>query len=111
MSFWNCMRKCISLISMDYYQGYCTVIIEAFASGKPCILVNQGGYSELVTEGVNGTLVGDEVSEVVKGVTRMTPEVAAKMKDACLEKAKEFTMSTFYGKWDEILGRAKTDSR
>jgi glycosyltransferase involved in cell wall biosynthesis len=99
--------KCIALVSMDYYQGYCTVIIEAFASGKPCILVNQGGYSELVTEGVNGTLVGEEVSELVKGVARMTPDVAARMKEACLEKAKEFTLSSFYGRWGKILGKGK----
>ena len=99
--------KCIALLDVGYYRGFSMVMGEALASGKPCIAVNQGAYPEMIANNKTGAIVNPTVEGVIDGVSRITPDVAADMKKACLAKAKQFDLKSFYSGWDAVLKEAK----
>lgn len=97
--------ECIALISVAYFQDINMVIIEALASGKPCITVKQGAFPETIKDGKNGVFVEGTVDGVIQGVNRLTSEKAEKMKDNCIKSAQAFDLNVFYKKWDAIIER------
>ncbi len=99
----NLYANCIALINMGYYQDWSMVMIEAMASGKPGIGPRHGAYNEMIDEGRTGTLIDETVDGIIGGVTRITPEVAEKMKRACTLKASKCDEKIFYRKWDKLL--------
>lgn len=47
------------------HEGCPNVLLEAFASGVPCVATAVGGVPEVMTDGVNGLLVGPESPEAM----------------------------------------------
>lgn len=94
--------NCIALIGTAFHDDWSMPMLEAMASGKPCIGVNQGAYPEVILENT-GFLVDGNSNGIIDGVKKMTPEVAKKMKNTCIKRAKECDISNFYKKWDNIL--------
>lgn len=68
--------------------------IEAMASGKPVVAVNEGGFKETVVHGETGLLVGANRDELVRAVKEIArgPD---RYKDACITRAKEFDTLVF----------------
>jgi len=86
--------RCKGLICTAQDEDFGLTPVEAMASGKPVIAVNEGGFKETIINGQTGLLVGaneDELMAAVKEITRH-PE---RYKEACLKRAKEFDISTF----------------
>ncbi|MBP1928320.1 glycosyltransferase involved in cell wall biosynthesis [Methanolinea mesophila] len=67
--------------------------IEAMASGKPVVAVNEGGYRETVTAGTGILVRADpgEIREAVKKISR-NPEL---YRDACIKRAQDFDIPVF----------------
>ena len=76
--------------------------IEAMASGKPTIAVNEGGYLETVEDGITGILVDSNENDIIKAVKTVSndPEI---YKNACIEHAKRFDVSMFIKQMFEII--------
>ena len=55
--------RCKGLICTDMYEDFGMTPLEAMASGKPVIAVDEGGFTETVVNGETGLLV-DEVLAV-----------------------------------------------
>ena len=95
--------ECIGLISMAYYQDWSMVMVEALASGKPCLGPKQGAYSEIIKEGITGFFVDDNIKGIINGVKRLDIDTAESMKFNCIKKAKNFDKIKFYKKWDKVF--------
>ena len=94
--------NCIALIGTAFYDDWSMPMIEAMASGKPVIGVNQGAYPEIIIKNT-GVLVDGSPKGIINGVKKITPEVAKNMKNVCIKRAKEVDTNSFYKKWDKVL--------
>jgi glycosyltransferase involved in cell wall biosynthesis len=86
--------RCKGLICTAVGEDFGLTPVEAMASGKPVVAVNEGGFQETIVHGKTGMLVradGDELKRAVKEVAS-GPE---RYKDACMERAKEFDTQVF----------------
>lgn len=99
----NLYANCIALIGTAFYDEWSMPMVEAMASGKPCISVNQGAYPEIIINNKTGILVEGTPVGIIDGVNKITPEVAEKMKKNCIDRAKDFDINVFYKKWDGII--------
>ena len=88
--------RCKGLICTAMDEDFGLTPIEAMASGKPVIAVNEGGYKETVTDRT-GVLVEPAVCSLIKAIEKIgkTPEI---YKDACIERSKEFDLQVFRNK-------------
>jgi glycosyltransferase involved in cell wall biosynthesis len=86
--------KCKGLICTALDEDFGLTPIEAMASGKPVVAVNEGGFRETVVHGKTGLLVEADRDELVKAVKEiaMDPE---RYKEACMERAMDFDTSVF----------------
>ena len=76
--------------------------LEAMASGKPTIAVNEGGYLETVEDGITGILVDPNENAIIDAVKLISndPEM---YKNACIERAKDFDVPIFIDQIVEII--------
>lgn len=76
--------------------------IEAMASGKPVVAVNEGGFRETVIDGKTGILVSADPKNIIGAVKAVSlrPET---YKDACFNRAEEFDVSIFIQKIKNVI--------
>ena len=85
---------CKGLICTAMDEDFGLTPLEAMASGKPVVAVNEGGFRETIVHGKTGLLVDADRDELVRAVKEMAGD-PEKYKDACIERAKEFDISVF----------------
>lgn len=86
--------RCKGLITTADHEDFGLTPVEAMASGKPVVAVNEGGYTETVIDGVTGRLV--EVNEeALRDAVQEVGSRAQSYKEACLKQAKTFDTSVF----------------
>ncbi len=93
---------CIAFIGTAFYDDWSMPMIEAMASGKPCIGVKQGAYPEVIQE-KTGVLVKGTPEGIARGVGIITGAGTEYFKETCIKRAKECDVSNFYKKWDKLL--------
>jgi glycosyltransferase involved in cell wall biosynthesis len=74
-------------------EDYGLTPLEAMASGKPVVAVNEGGYRETVTS-ETGILVAPKVESIVDAI-RYIAHDPARYRNACLARAREFDLAQF----------------
>lgn len=94
--------RCKGLICTALDEDFGLTPLEAMASGKPVLAVNEGGFKETVIQGRTGLLVDAERDKMVEAVKKITvhPE---RYKEACIKRAKEFDTSVFLKKIGNII--------
>ncbi len=85
--------RCKAHICTALDEDYGLTPLEAMASGKPVVAVNEGGYRETVT-GQTGLLVEPDVDTIV-GAVRFIAHDPARYREHCLSRAKEFDIAEF----------------
>jgi len=93
--------ECIAFVGTALYDDWSMPMVEALASGKPCIAVNKGAYPEIINDRV-GILVEGTPEGIIAGVNKITPGIAESMKDECIKRARRWGMVEFGNKWDKI---------
>jgi glycosyltransferase involved in cell wall biosynthesis len=85
--------RCRGHICTSIDEDFGLTPLEAMASGKPVVAVDEGGYRETVTD-KTGVLVAPSVDSLVKGIwfVAQTPE---RYRNACLARAREFDLAEF----------------
>lgn len=89
--------RCKGLICTARDEDFGLAPIEAMASGKPVVAVNEGGFKETVVHGKTGLLVEadrDKLARAVKEISRHPDEY----REACIGRAKEFDTAVFLEK-------------
>lgn len=94
--------RCKGLICTARDEDFGLTPVEAMASGKPVVAVNEGGFKETVVHGETGLLVEADRDELVKAVKKIAanPEI---YKEACIKHAREFDTSVFLEKIRRLI--------
>ena len=85
--------RCKGHICTALDEDYGLTPLEAMASGKPVVAVNEGGYRETVTE-ETGLLVEPNVDTIAAAVQFIAQD-PARYKEHCFSRAKEFDIAKF----------------
>jgi glycosyltransferase involved in cell wall biosynthesis len=94
--------KCKGLICTAQDEDFGLTPIEAMASGKPVVAVNEGGFKETVVQGKTGLLVEADRDELVRAVKEISKD-PQQHKDACRKRAADFDMSIFLEKMKKTM--------
>ena len=86
---------CRGFVATSQDEDFGLTPVEAMASGKAVVAVDEGGYRETVVPGRTGWLVPATVTAVAAAVRKTTPETLAAMRGACEERARAFDTSVF----------------
>lgn len=80
--------------------------VESMAAGKPVIGVAEGGLLETVVPSETGILIPPEpsVDAVVEAVHTLTPKVAAELREACEQRARQFSRERFLSRMSAFVG-------
>lgn len=76
-------------------EGFGLAVVEAMASGKPCIASSVGGITEIITNEKDGLLVAPASSdEIGKAITRLLrdPELMERLSLAAKKRAGDFSL-------------------
>lgn len=71
------MSNCHVLILTSLYEGLSHTLLEAMATGLPCIASNLGGNTEVITSGKNGILIEPQnINELTLALTQLEADEA-----------------------------------
>lgn len=79
--------------------------VEAMASGKAVVAVNEGGFLETVTE-QTGILVDANPESIISGVRKISQRPES-YKQACIEQARKFDISVFEEKIKNVINNVR----
>ncbi len=86
--------RCRGFICTAMDEDFGMTPVEAMASGKPVVAVNEGGFRETAIHGKTGLLIKADVNSVIEAVKFISREPES-YRDACVEQAKRFDLSIF----------------
>ncbi len=98
--------RCRGLICTAVDEDFGLTPVEAMASGKPVIAVNEGGFRETVIPGT-GVLIPADLKSLIETVKRVSP-VAETYQDACQKRAELFDVSNFKQQFKEVIMKSIT---
>jgi glycosyltransferase involved in cell wall biosynthesis len=97
----NLYARCKGHICTALDEDYGLTPLEAMASGKPVVAVNEGGYRETITN-QTGLLVEPNVDQIMDAV-RMITKDPARYKEHCLSRALEFDITKFRDQIERLV--------
>ena len=96
-----------SIFSMSSrFEGFPMVLIEAMASGLPCISFNCSGPDEIINDGVNGLLVNEgDIKQFAEKIIFLieNPEKRMELSKQAILKADKYTAPQVRTRWLEVL--------
>lgn len=98
--------NCKGFIATAMDEDFGMTPVEAMASGKPVIAVNEGGYLESVINGKTGMLIRPNVSNIINAINIISID-PVKYRDACEEQAKKFDIFIFINSIKNIIENSK----
>jgi UDP-glucose:(heptosyl)LPS alpha-1,3-glucosyltransferase len=84
------------LVHPTYYDPCSRVVLEAMASGLPCITTRWDGASEIITDGVSGFVLGEpgDVEHLAEKIVRLhNPQLRQQMGAAARGAVGQYSMS------------------
>jgi len=89
--------RCKGLICTAVDEDFGLTPLEAMASGKPVVAVNEGGFKETVVHGKTGVLVNADRNELVRVIKNISRD-PQRYREACMKRAADFDTSIFLDK-------------
>jgi glycosyltransferase involved in cell wall biosynthesis len=88
----NVLASCDVFCSPSPYETFGLTGVEAMASGVPVVMVNSGGVSEYILDGVNGYLVPpDEVEALANCLEKVLSSDNTELIQRALQDASQFS--------------------
>ena len=94
--------RCKGLICTAVDEDFGLTPLEAMASGKPVVAVNEGGFRETVLQGKTGLLVEANRDELMRAINEISKD-PQQYKEACKKRAADFDTSIFLEKMKKIM--------
>ncbi|MGB9938737.1 glycosyltransferase [Methanosarcina sp.] len=94
--------RCKGFICTAMDEDFGMTPVEAMASGKPVIAVNEGGFKESVVDGRTGVLVDADCQSIIEAVKSISCR-SETYRDACFDRAKDFDISIFTEKIKNVI--------
>lgn len=95
--------QCRGFICTAMDEDFGMTPVEAMASGKPVVAVNEGGFRETVINGKTGILVEAEIQSIIKAI-RYVSQDPSSYQSECLKRASTFDISTFESAMKKSIG-------
>lgn len=98
--------RCKGLICTAMDEDFGLSPVEAMASGKPVVAVNEGGYRETVIDGETGLLVEADAEELARAIKMVSEGLSAnpdRYMTKCMMRAHEFDTSVFLDKIQKLI--------
>lgn len=103
----NIMKTIDVLLTPSLWEGFGIVLIEAMASGKPCVATNTSSIPEIVEDGVSGFLVPSKDSQsIAEALIKMIsdPQLVRQMGQAGIEIVnKKFTIDKMIEEYKKLF--------
>ncbi|MFA6536296.1 MAG: glycosyltransferase [Candidatus Paceibacterota bacterium] len=94
--------RCKGFITTAKDEDFGMTPVEAMASGKPVVAIDEGGYRETVTNGT-GVLINNLEAETIVEAVRKINENPTAYREACLARAKIFSVAEFGSKIKRVI--------
>jgi glycosyltransferase involved in cell wall biosynthesis len=94
--------RCKGLVCTALDEDFGMTPIEAMASGKPVVAVNEGGFRESVVDGQTGVLVDSDVPDIIAGIRYVSGKPDT-YRDACIARASMFDIILFEQKLRQVI--------
>lgn len=103
------LKEADILILPSIWEGMPMVIIEAMGAGVPIIATNVGGIPDMIRDGYNGLLIGNDVNELIAAVKRLADdkELREKMGENARKESANFTSKKMADEYLKIYLCAK----
>jgi glycosyltransferase involved in cell wall biosynthesis len=97
--------RCRATVYVPVDEDFGLSPVESMAAGKPVIGVREGGLCETVVHEKTGLLLDPDfdLDALCNAVETMTDERAREMREACEERARQFSPQRFSQRLNEIL--------
>lgn len=114
------MNGCDAFVLSSVIEGLPIVLLEAAASGLPCVATNVGGVPEVIVDGRTGFIVppGEprQLGDAMSVLMRLSPAERARMGKAARKRAvTKFDWSVVIPRWEslyrELLDAARVAAR
>jgi glycosyltransferase involved in cell wall biosynthesis len=89
----NLYARCKGLLCTAIDEDFGLTPIEAMASGKPVVAINEGGYKETITP-ETGILITPDVTSIIEAIERLSSKENS-FKTSCMIHAKDFDREVF----------------
>jgi len=86
--------NCKGLITTSLDEDFGITPLEAMASGKAVVAVNEGGYKETIIHGKTGFLVNSSSKELIRAIKRVSQN-PDKFRKESLERSRKFSPKDF----------------
>ncbi|WP_161611451.1 glycosyltransferase [Haloferax prahovense] len=96
----NLYSMCKGLVTVAKDEDFGLTPVEAMASGKPVIAVNEGGYKETVVDTKTGWLLPLDKDEFRHKIESASKQELRDMREECFEQAKKFDEEHFYNQME-----------
>lgn len=97
---------CRGLVATAQDEDFGLAPVEAMASGKVVIAVDQGGFRESVLDGITGWLVPPTPEALAAAIGRAAGMDLGTMRSACESRARTFDIQTFVKRIGSLLTEA-----
>jgi glycosyltransferase involved in cell wall biosynthesis len=95
-------ERCRGLICTAQDEDFGLTPLEAMASGKPVVAVNEGGFRETVVQGKTGLLVRADRDELVRAIREVSKDPQG-YEEACRKRARDFDSLIFIEKINRLI--------
>ncbi len=96
---------CRGLVATAADEDFGLTPVEAMASGKCVVAVDEGGYRETILPRETGFLLPARPEAFVDTIRGLDDATLERMRAPCLARAREFDAGAFYERMDRILKR------
>ena len=97
--------RCRGLVATAADEDFGLTPVEAMASGKCVVAVDEGGYRETVVPGKTGFLLPPRREAFIETIRGLDDARLGAMRAACVARARAFDAASFYARMDNILAR------
>jgi len=94
---------CRGFVATSKDEDFGLTPVEAMASGKAVVAVDEGGYRETVVPGQTGWLVPATPAAIAEAIRGATPERLGAMRPACVDRAKAFDAPRFVSRMRDLI--------
>jgi glycosyltransferase involved in cell wall biosynthesis len=103
--------RCRGFIATARDEDFGLTPVEAMASGKAVVAVDEGGYRESVVPGLTGWLVRADPEALTDAIVRATPAVLERMSSACRTRSLDFDTAAFLARMRSLVEQAAAGRR